>query len=123
MDVIAVNGRDRRDVPQVRRGGAPDPHDSARSRCSRRILRSRCRERWPAFWLRTVPRCSRSGLLEPEYDLSLQIEVMGEMLKRHPQAGLIIAGSGSLEGELRAQIAAKAVSRIASCSMAICRTR
>jgi len=41
------------------------------------------------------------GLLEPEYDLALQVEVLGEIRKRHPDAGLVIAGSGSLEAELR----------------------
>jgi glycosyltransferase involved in cell wall biosynthesis len=46
------------------------------------------------------------GLLEPEYDLSLQIDAMGGVLKRYPKAGLLIAGSGSLESDLRAHIAA-----------------
>jgi glycosyltransferase involved in cell wall biosynthesis len=44
------------------------------------------------------------GLLEPEYDLGLQIDVLGEVRKQHPNAGLIIAGSGSLEHELRNKI-------------------
>src|SRR5262249_37088939 len=48
------------------------------------------------------------GLLEPEYDLFLQIDVLGEILERHPNAGLLIAGSGSLEGKLREHIAGKA---------------
>jgi glycosyltransferase involved in cell wall biosynthesis len=47
------------------------------------------------------------GLLEPEYDLFLQIDALGEILRRHPSAGLIVAGSGSLEEKLRAHIAAK----------------
>jgi glycosyltransferase involved in cell wall biosynthesis len=47
------------------------------------------------------------GLLEPEYDLFLQIDAMAEVLKRHPNAGLIIAGDGSLEAKLREQIAGK----------------
>ena len=47
------------------------------------------------------------GLLEPEYDLALQIEVMGRVLAAHPNAGLVIAGAGSLENELRRQIAAQ----------------
>jgi glycosyltransferase involved in cell wall biosynthesis len=46
------------------------------------------------------------GLLEPEYDLPLQIGALGRVRERHPRAGLVIAGSGSREAELRAQIAA-----------------
>src|SRR5262249_42539427 len=46
------------------------------------------------------------GLLEPEYDLPLQIESMGQIRERFPRAGLIIVGSGSLEAELRTQIQA-----------------
>jgi glycogen(starch) synthase len=47
------------------------------------------------------------GLLEPEYDLSLQIEALGRVRERFPQAGLAVIGSGSLEEELRKQVAAK----------------
>jgi glycosyltransferase involved in cell wall biosynthesis len=47
------------------------------------------------------------GLLEPEYDLKIQIDVLGEVLDRFPQAGLIMIGSGSLETELRRCIATK----------------
>ena len=46
------------------------------------------------------------GLLEPEYDLPLQIEALGQVRERFPNAGLVIIGSGSLEAELRARIAA-----------------
>ena len=49
------------------------------------------------------------GLLEPEYDLGLQIEAMADIRKRLPGAGLLIIGSGSLEAELRAKIAASPV--------------
>jgi glycosyltransferase involved in cell wall biosynthesis len=45
------------------------------------------------------------GLLEPEYDLPMQIDAMAEILERYPRAGLLIAGAGSLEQPLRAQIA------------------
>lgn len=51
------------------------------------------------------------GLLEPEYDLPLQIDTMQDILERLPQAGLIIAGAGSLEAELRNRIAAKPYAR------------
>jgi glycogen synthase len=47
------------------------------------------------------------GLLEPEYDLSLQIESLGQVLKRFPNVGLVIIGSGSLEQGLRKQIDGK----------------
>jgi glycosyltransferase involved in cell wall biosynthesis len=46
------------------------------------------------------------GLLEPEYDLPLQIQALGLARQRFPDAGLVIIGSGSLEQRLRAQIAA-----------------
>ncbi len=45
-------------------------------------------------------------LLEPEYDLSRQIEALALILQRRPRTGLVILGSGSLEDKLRQQIAA-----------------
>jgi len=47
------------------------------------------------------------GLLEPEYDLLLQIEVLGRILRRYPEAGLVMLGSGSLEGEVRRAMSRK----------------
>lgn len=47
------------------------------------------------------------GLLEPEYDLPLQIEVIRKVRETLPLAGLMLIGSGSLEQELRARIASK----------------
>jgi glycosyltransferase involved in cell wall biosynthesis len=47
------------------------------------------------------------GLLEPEYDLPLQIAVLGRVREKFPTAGLIMIGAGSLEAELRARIAAQ----------------
>ncbi|MCI0490563.1 MAG: glycosyltransferase family 4 protein [Blastocatellia bacterium] len=47
------------------------------------------------------------GLLEPEYDLPLQIEALALVRERFPNAGLLIAGSGSLEEELRELIDSK----------------
>ena len=44
------------------------------------------------------------GLLEPEYDLGLQIEAMKCVRKKWPNAGLLIAGSGSLHDALRQQV-------------------
>jgi glycosyltransferase involved in cell wall biosynthesis len=48
------------------------------------------------------------GLLEPEYDLPLQIAVLDRVREKFPNAGLVMIGSGSLEGELRAKMAAQA---------------
>jgi len=47
------------------------------------------------------------GLLEPEYGLPLQIDTLEDILARFPSAGLVIAGSGSLEQQLRARIDSK----------------
>jgi glycosyltransferase involved in cell wall biosynthesis len=44
--------------------------------------------------------------LEPEYDLPLQLEVVGRLRQKFPGLGLAIVGSGSLEGEMRRKIAA-----------------
>ncbi len=44
------------------------------------------------------------GLLEPEYDLSLQIDAMPEFRRRFPRAGLLIIGDGSLAAQLRTRI-------------------
>lgn len=44
------------------------------------------------------------GLLEPEYDLPLQIQALGLVRQRRPSAGLVLIGSGSLEQEIRASI-------------------
>jgi glycosyltransferase involved in cell wall biosynthesis len=41
------------------------------------------------------------GLLEPEYNLPLQIDALAHVRKRFATAGLLIVGSGSLEEELR----------------------
>lgn len=44
------------------------------------------------------------GLLEPEYDLPLQIEALGQIRQKYPNAGLVLIGSGSLEQDLRNMI-------------------
>jgi glycogen(starch) synthase len=41
------------------------------------------------------------GLLEPQYDLPLQLEALGRVRGRFPDAGLLIVGAGSLEADLR----------------------
>ncbi len=45
------------------------------------------------------------GLLEPEYDLQLQIDCMETIRTQFLNAGLVIIGSGSLEEPLRKRIA------------------
>lgn len=64
-------------------------------------------ERLASFLAEHRPILLTVGLLEPEYDLEFQIDVLGEVRKRYPDTGLIIAGSGSLEDQLRAYIASK----------------
>jgi len=59
------------------------------------------------FWAAHGPLLVAVGLLEPEYDLKLQIDALERILERHPKAGLVIIGSGSLEADLRAHIASK----------------
>jgi glycogen(starch) synthase len=51
-----------------------------------------------------APLLTTVGLLEPEYDLALQIRAMEAIRRQHPGAGLAIVGSGSLEPDLRALI-------------------
>ncbi|MGI8497991.1 MAG: glycosyltransferase [Gemmatimonadaceae bacterium] len=46
------------------------------------------------------------GLLEPEYDLPLQLSLLTELRRGYPRAGLILIGSGSLEPALRDRIVA-----------------
>ena len=49
---------------------------------------------------------SVSGL-EPEYDIPLQLEALGAVRERHPAAGILVVGSGSLMSELRSLISGK----------------
>jgi glycosyltransferase involved in cell wall biosynthesis len=53
------------------------------------------------FAARHTPFLFSASLLEDEYDLPLQIEALGEVLTEFPRAGLMLAGSGSLESKLR----------------------
>jgi glycosyltransferase involved in cell wall biosynthesis len=41
------------------------------------------------------------GLLEPEYNLTLQMRALARVREAYPNAGLVIIGSGSLESDLR----------------------
>jgi len=47
------------------------------------------------------------GLLEPEYDLLLQLDVLGLVREQYPGAGLVIVGTGSLEDALRQHVESK----------------
>ncbi len=53
------------------------------------------------FYSRHAPVLVTVGLLEPEYDLQLQIDALEDVRRRFPCAGLAILGAGSLAGELR----------------------
>ena len=59
-----------------------------------------------AFFEAHCPVLLTVGLLEPEYDLELQIQALDLVRRRFPDAGLAIIGSGSLEEELRRRIEA-----------------
>jgi glycogen synthase len=59
-----------------------------------------------SFFNKHNPGLISVGLLEPEYDLPLQIEALGQVRQKFPSAGLILIGSGSLEQELRGRMGA-----------------
>ena len=61
-------------------------------------------ERLASFLSAHSPALLTVGLLEPEYDLPMQIDAMAGILERHPRAGLLIVGAGSLEAALRSKI-------------------
>lgn len=45
------------------------------------------------------------GGLEPEYDVPLQIELLGRVVRRYARAGLVVIGAGSQEAEIERSIA------------------
>jgi glycosyltransferase involved in cell wall biosynthesis len=59
-----------------------------------------------SFFMKHDPVLISVGLLEPEYDLPIQIKAIGEVRKRLSSAGLLMIGSGSLESILQRQVAA-----------------
>jgi glycosyltransferase involved in cell wall biosynthesis len=59
-----------------------------------------------SFFSKHDPVLISVGLLEPEYDLPMQIDAIGEVRKKFASAGLLMIGSGSLESSLRERIAA-----------------
>jgi len=58
------------------------------------------------FFAAHDPVLTSVGLLEPEYDLPLQIDALTPIRKKFSHAGLLMIGSGSLESSLREKIAA-----------------
>ena len=58
-----------------------------------------------SFFLQHDPILISVGLLEPEYDLPIQIQALGQVRKKFSNAGLVLIGSGSLESDLRQRIA------------------
>lgn len=54
-----------------------------------------------AFFESHAPVLATVGGLEPEYDIPLQVEVLGSLLSRFPRIGLVIVGAGSLERQTR----------------------
>jgi glycosyltransferase involved in cell wall biosynthesis len=64
-------------------------------------------ERLRSFLQSHKPTFLTVGLLEPEYDLPIQIEALDPIRKRFPDAGLVIIGSGSLEDDVRSLIEGK----------------
>jgi len=60
-----------------------------------------------AFFAAHDPVLISVGLLEPEYDVPLQIEAIPRIRQKFSDAGLLLIGSGSLEDDLRASIQAQ----------------
>lgn len=56
------------------------------------------------FFASHNPVLTSVGLLEPEYDLPLQIDALTPVRQKFPNAGLLMIGSGSLELSLREKI-------------------
>jgi len=61
-----------------------------------------------AFAARHAPLLVSVGGLEPEYDVPAQIGLLERVIERHPRAGLMVIGSGSLQGALAAAVASSA---------------
>ncbi len=74
----------------------PHPHPD-RTATEREVLKPRLE----SFRRAHDPLLVSVNLLEPEYDIPLQIESLTAIREVHPRAGLVVVGSGSLDGELR----------------------
>lgn len=64
-------------------------------------------EKFEKFWEKHEKVLITVGLLETDYDLPQQIDVMEKVLKKHLKTGLVIIGSGSLHESLEKLIASK----------------
>ncbi|HXH05502.1 MAG TPA: glycosyltransferase family 4 protein [Vicinamibacterales bacterium] len=58
------------------------------------------------FFAAHAPVLTTVGGLEPEYDIEVQLRAFAALRAQRPQAGLLVVGGGSLEADLRRQIAA-----------------
>jgi glycogen synthase len=63
-----------------------------------------------AFFQDHEPMLVSVGGLEPHYDVPTQIEALGRVRQRFPNAGLAVIGSGASEGDVRRRIAAASYS-------------
>jgi glycosyltransferase involved in cell wall biosynthesis len=83
------------------------PADAAPDKADRAAACEALPERLRQFFESHAPVLVTVGLLEPEYDLPLQIEVMAALRETHQNAGLVVIGTGSLEADLRALVQTK----------------
>lgn len=60
-----------------------------------------------AFFRNHQPVLISAGQLEPEYALGSQVDLMGPIREKFPNAGLVLLGHGSLESSLRKRIEQK----------------
>ena len=108
--IVGVN---REIVELFRRFGVPEekvrlilPHALSSEATARALP-----ERFDGFIRSHRPVLLTVGGLEPEYDCAIQIEALGAVRTKHPSAGLVIVGSGSLEPDLRGTIGSKPYAR------------
>ncbi len=64
-------------------------------------------KKFQEFWESHDKTLITVGLLETDYDLPQQIDVLERVLKKFPKTGLVIIGSGSIENDLRELIESK----------------
>ncbi len=64
-------------------------------------------QKFQKFWKDCEKVLVTVGLLETDYDLPQQINVLEKVLQKYPKTGLVIIGSGSLEKDLRKLIDSK----------------
>ena len=64
-------------------------------------------QKFQEFWKNHNRTLITVGLLETDYDLPQQIDVLEKVLQKYPKTGLVIIGSGSLQQSLRELIDSK----------------